>query len=550
MRIYCVTDAAKWCWATSVREIQARLPHHEFVTTNRPRVSEAAKFDLIWQRGYAPIFQGAEKAGVPVVWTFTTGGAMGEYHLKRCRSALTNGSTVICQNAASERLLRASGARHVAMIPNGVDTGRFRPPAAPPSDFVVGMAANINGERWINKGARDLVAACERLGVTLRLATKPRPGVPSKAPAHDIGLVDHDEMHRFLRGLSVYCQPSLAEGCSNSIQEAMACGRPTIICRESGWHGEVCRDFSNTTAGEVLFVEPGDVDGLAAAILFLKRHPDRAARLGRNARRFARKHNWDVCAKRYDEVFQAAADRATAFHLVTVATGRHVDCLEVMLPSWVGYSGAETITVFTDRENPGFPPGVDVRSIAAGTDWISGCLAKANAMVRLARELPTGSRLVFLDADCAVLKPLHAFARGAEDIGLTRLSMDPSTHPKCAGTCSAGAIAVTVNDRSRRFLELWAEVQGAYARNGHGVRPGKVAADQYALTDLARGRACGVTIRAMDEHVWNNAPDLFDEAWIEDIRRHRPAVLHFKGGRWKDSSLLRRAVAAANGEAE
>ena len=167
MRIYCVTDAAKWCWTTSVREIQARLPHHEFFTTHRPRVSEASKFDLIWQRGYAPIFPGAERAGIPVVWTFTTGGAMGEFHLARCRSALANGSTVICQSAASERLLRAAGARHVAMIPNGVDTCRFRPTSAPPSDFVVGMAANINGERWIYSDTRksdDGQRACRRCG--------------------------------------------------------------------------------------------------------------------------------------------------------------------------------------------------------------------------------------------------------------------------------------------------------------------------------------------------------------------------------------------------
>ena len=71
--------------------------------------------------------------------------------------------------------------------------------------------------------------------------------------------------------------------------------------------------------------------------------------------------------------------------------------------------------------------------------------------------------------------------------------------------------------------------------------------DQYALTDLARGRACGVTVRAMDERIWNSNPETTDAAWLAEIAAQRPAVLHFKGGRWKNEDLVRRAIAAASG---
>src|SRR5690606_19861689 len=39
---------------------------------------------------------------------------------------------------------------------------------------------------------------------------------------------EHADVPRWLRAMDLYCLPSLAEGISNSILEAMACGRPVI----------------------------------------------------------------------------------------------------------------------------------------------------------------------------------------------------------------------------------------------------------------------------------------------------------------------------------
>lgn len=545
MRIYVVTDQAGWCWASTVEEIARRLPQHEFVVTSKPRVDEAAAADLIWIRGYPYLFRNAAQAGVPVVWTFCTGGARAQDLIDRCRPYFGLG-TVVCQNTATRELLVEAGAGKVVVIPNGVDADRFHPAERPPESFVVGMAANVNGERWINKGAAAVVEACRTKGVALRMATKPRPGAPSPAPEFDVGRIDHAAMPEFLRGLSVFAQPSNAEGCSNSIMEAMACGLPCIICIESGYHGSRCADGSIAPSGDVLFVRHNDPGDIKEALSWLKKYPEQAAQIGRNARRFAERHSWAQIAKTYEATFLDAVSKTADFHLVTVATRGYEDALRRLLPSWVANSGASSITVFSHEEIQGLPDGVkNVVGLSDPQNWVQGCMFKAAALAEFIEKRDNGERIVFVDGDCAILGDLRPLVAGREDLALTRFAVDPARYPRCAGTCSSGVVGIRVNPRTRAFVNLWDAAQACYAAYGHGIKPGKVACDQYALTDLARGRACGVTVRAMDERVWNSNPETTDAAWLAEIAAQRPAVLHFKGGRWKNEDLVRRAIAAA-----
>ena len=546
MKIYVVVDSDTWCWATTAREIAKRLPQHEFFFTATPRVEEASRFDLIWNRGYPYLFRTAAKAGVPMVWTFSTGGARTQAQIERCRPFLGAGATIVCQNEQTKNLLKAEGESRVVVIPNGVDTDRFAPPAAPPKGFRVGMAANVNGERWVNKGADVVVAACRAGGFNLSMATKPKDNRPSKAPEYDIGRVEHADVPDFLRGLSVFCQPSSAEGCSNSIMEAMACGLPCIICRESGYHGEVCRDGREDLLGEVLFVEHGNAAEIRNAIDWIFENPQETERIGKNARRFAERHSWREMANKYAEAFDSAVRKATAFHLVTVATRGYEDAVRRLLPTWVTNSGAESITVYAEEDIPGLPGNARVVcNVPLAETWVEGCMLKAGALCHDLGHRFDGERVVFVDCDCAILGDLRPLAVGPEDLTLTRFAVDPARHPRCAGTCSSGVLGIRVRRRMREFMSLWDAVQACYAAHNHGTKPGRVACDQYALTDLARGRACGISVRNMDEHVWNINPDQTDEAWLADIRVHKPAVLHFKGGRWKNDDLVRRAIEAA-----
>lgn len=552
MRIYAVIDGSGWCWETTAREIAKRLPAHQFAFTSKPTLAEAKDFDLIWIRGYPYLFKTASKAGIPVVWTFASGGARSEDLLNRCLPYVGQASAIVCQNEKSRALIAAAGAQNAVVIPNGVDCERFSPTTIQPPFFYAGMAANVNAERWKNKGAHAVVQACRDGGFDMVMATKPYPGAKSFAPEFDVGRVAHENMPDFYRGLSVFCQPSVAEGCSNSIMEAMACGLPCIICHESGYHGEACAAAQpDEIGGEAFFVRPGDVNAIREIIGHVLKRPRHAENIGRNARAFALRHSWDAIAGQYAAMFEAAVRRGprkkqAAFHLVTFATTDYADCLRALLPTWVENSGAASITVASDGPIDGLPDGVDVRPVLPKQDgWVAGCMAKAKAMFSLMGEWRDGQRIVFLDADCVVIRNLWPFAEGDADLTLTRLEADSSKYPIHRGTCAVGAFAVTISPRTRRFLELWMRVQEAYAAAGHGIRPGKIACDQFSMTDIARGRACGVKVRNLDDRVWNSNAGGSDADWIEDIRSNQPAVLHFKGGRWKQPELVRRAIEAA-----
>jgi glycosyltransferase involved in cell wall biosynthesis len=80
-----------------------------------------------------------------------------------------------------------------------------------------------------------------------------------------------------LAAVDVFVLPSLSEGMSNALLEAMAAGRP-IVATEAGGNAE-CLDGGN--AG--LLVPPGDADALGRALERLVDAPDRGRELGRRA---------------------------------------------------------------------------------------------------------------------------------------------------------------------------------------------------------------------------------------------------------------------------
>ena len=94
--------------------------------------------------------------------------------------------------------------------------------------------------------------------------------------------------------------PSYFEGFGFPASEAMACGLP-VIANAAGALPELVG-----TSGEAgLLVPHRDVDALAAAITDLCRNRDRAATMGRAARRrIERVFRWDEAGRRTAEVLE------------------------------------------------------------------------------------------------------------------------------------------------------------------------------------------------------------------------------------------------------
>ena len=81
------------------------------------------------------------------------------------------------------------------------------------------------------------------------------------------GEVNHDELPQLLNCADVFVLPTLKEGCCNAIVEALACGLPVIS--SNGPFNDDILDETNA-----IRVNPLDVDEIAGAITYLKKHKD------------------------------------------------------------------------------------------------------------------------------------------------------------------------------------------------------------------------------------------------------------------------------------
>lgn len=191
----------------------------------------------------------------------------------------------------SKRVVR--GDRAVVIRGSGVDTDRFTPTPLPDGEPKVLCAARLLWE----KGIAEYVEAARRLlaaGTYARflLAGWHDTDHPGAIPASAVeqwkreGAVEFigfcEDMVGLLREVYVVTLPSkYREGVPRILVEAAASGRPLVATDVSGCR-EICVD--GVTG---LLVEPGSVDGLAAALQDLLENRDWAAELGLKGRDLA-----------------------------------------------------------------------------------------------------------------------------------------------------------------------------------------------------------------------------------------------------------------------
>lgn len=89
---------------------------------------------------------------------------------------------------------------------------------------------------------------------------------------------ERNDVPEIMRGLDCFVLPSLAEGISNTILEAMACGLP-VIATDVGGNADLVID--GVTG---LIVPAGDVDAIAHSLVRLARSPELAQKMGRAGR--------------------------------------------------------------------------------------------------------------------------------------------------------------------------------------------------------------------------------------------------------------------------
>ncbi len=114
-----------------------------------------------------------------------------------------------------------------------------------------------------------------------------------------LGWVDDTTRVDLLAAATVYAFPSVYEGFGLPPIEAMAAGVPVVASR-AGALPEVCGDGAD-------LVEPGDPDGLAAALGRALGEPEHRTALIERGRRVAARYDWGRAADQLADLFQRAA---------------------------------------------------------------------------------------------------------------------------------------------------------------------------------------------------------------------------------------------------
>lgn len=174
-------------------------------------------------------------------------------------------------------------AQDIMQIYNGVDTDRFKPSEAkptgvmpdgfaPPDSFLIGTVGRmqqIKDQLTLVKAFIRLAHANEERNGNLRLALVGDGPLLTQARQllEEAGLIERAwlpgariDVANILRCLDVFVLPSLSEGISNVILEAMACGLPVVATRVGG-NPELVQE--GTTG---YLVPSADPEALAAAV--------------------------------------------------------------------------------------------------------------------------------------------------------------------------------------------------------------------------------------------------------------------------------------------
>ncbi|TQK50650.1 glycosyltransferase involved in cell wall biosynthesis [Streptomyces sp. SLBN-118] len=279
----------------------------------RPQVLHAYLFHC-----YIAAAPAARLARVPVcvagrrsLGTFKEGRRV-QLAVERVATGMTH-LVVANAHAVAEDAMRQEGLPRdkIAVIHNGMEERDFRAvsPAHLTTDLpVVLCVANLR----TYKGHQYLLDAVSRLGQRKQPCTLVLIGEGPQRPdleqqAERLGIDARFLGHRtdvaaFLARADVVVLPSLQEGLSNAVMEAMAAGRPVVATAVGGTPELLC--------DRGVLVPPADAEALAEGLHWMLTDHAASARLGKAAREWALEHlSADTMVERHVSLYRRLLER-------------------------------------------------------------------------------------------------------------------------------------------------------------------------------------------------------------------------------------------------
>ena len=232
----------------------------------------------------------------------------------------------------------------VHLVPNGVDTQRYLPAAAPATVdeghrllFIGALdyRPNVDAASWFVQSVMPLLrdtAPAARIEIVGR---SPGPVMRGLASANVTVAGDVADDVPYFQRASVFVLPMRFGGGSRlKLLQALACGLPVVTTSAGAWGVEV-------QDGEHCVIADGAA-AFAAAIAGLLRDPGRAADLGRRGRALAQRYDWDAVIPRLEAAYASVTVASEAIAAVNVSLVITVLNEAASLPALLGSIEAQT----------------------------------------------------------------------------------------------------------------------------------------------------------------------------------------------------------------
>ncbi len=218
-------------------------------------------------------------------------------------------------------------ANRISVIHNGVDCRRFHPDletrvqarrelGISPDEFCIGSVGNllpVKDHMTLLEAFDRIARSSQACRLVLFGEGSERPRLEAFADAHPEWrkrvsfLGSSGRVAEMLNAFDVYVLPSINEGISNSLLEAMANGLP-VVATATGGNPEVI-----VGAESGLLVPVGDSERLARTLLDLQTNSDRRVELGQGALRRVSEHfSMDAMVRNYAQMYEGLVSVVTA----------------------------------------------------------------------------------------------------------------------------------------------------------------------------------------------------------------------------------------------
>ena len=217
--------------------------------------------------------------------------------------------TIANSQGLKELALKSSPKEEIGVIYNGIKIDEFLPGTEKPTNTFNILSVCRLTER---KGINYLIDAMEKIlknysKARLVLAGEGDQMENLKTQAKELsisdqvkflGRVSHEEISKIYQEAHVFVLPSLNEGMSNTMLEALSSGLP-IVATDTGGTKELVTEGKN---GSIIKMK--DSDDIARKIQHLIKNPELRNSMGEESRKKAESMSWQKVAQEYIELYK------------------------------------------------------------------------------------------------------------------------------------------------------------------------------------------------------------------------------------------------------